>query len=48
MDLKLSPCCNDVLVTFISMNKKMCNKCHTYFEWDLKQSQPPLFDSKHN
>lgn len=48
MDSEMSPCCNDVLVRFISLNKKLCNKCHKYYEWNLKKDQPPLFDGKHN
>ena len=40
---KLSKCCGEILVPFISLNKKMCSGCKTYFEWSLDHNQKPLF-----
>lgn len=43
---KLSKCCDDVMISFISLNMKMCNHCKAEFAWNLKEFQPPLFDGK--
>jgi len=40
---KKSPCCGELLIKYISMNKKVCYKCRQEFDWNLEPGQKPLF-----
>ena len=42
-DEKLSPCCGETLIRFISQNRKVCYRCRQEFTWNLDPGQKPLF-----
>lgn len=43
-DEKLSPCCGETLIKFISQNRKVCYACDKEYTWNLDPGQKPLFN----
>ena len=46
MAIMLSPCCSQPLVSFSSLNYRICTECHHHHEWNLEVGKSSMYGDR--